>query len=120
MSEQIANSLCELIGATPLVRLGRFGAGLIRFWAGCVKLLAVGFIFAYFWSAATAIYLLLRRDVDATELDEVFLDEDASEEAYGLPPLKTDEAGAPVAADDVPEIEPDDTDESQTEPKPDT
>lgn len=28
MSEQIANSLCDLIGATPLVRLGRFGAGL--------------------------------------------------------------------------------------------
>ena len=43
----------------------------------------------------------LRRDVDATELDEVFLDEDEGEPPYGLPPLTTDEAGAP-AADDEP------------------
>jgi cysteine synthase A len=28
MTEQIADSLCDLIGATPLVRLGRFGKGL--------------------------------------------------------------------------------------------
>ena len=28
MNEQIADSLCELIGGTPLVRLGRFGKGL--------------------------------------------------------------------------------------------
>ena len=28
MTEQIADSLCDLIGATPLVRLGRFGEGL--------------------------------------------------------------------------------------------
>ena len=59
---------------------------------------------------STAIYFLLRRDVDATEMDEVFLDQDESEEAYGLPPLKTDDAGAPTVDDEVPEIEPDDAD----------
>jgi len=78
-------------------------------WVGCVKLLAVGFIYGYFWTASTAIYFLLRRDVDATEMDEVFLEEDASEPSYGLPPLKTDEAGAPAVNEDVPEVEPDES-----------
>jgi hypothetical protein len=77
--------------------VGSVGAELIRFWAGCVKLLAVGYLFSYFWTAAVAIYFLLRRDVDATEMDEVFLDADASEEAFGLGKVTTDEAGAPVA-----------------------
>jgi len=101
-------------GAGPenvaLIREGGLGwAGQIIdvCWVGCVKLLAVGFIYGYFWTASTAIYFLLRRDVDATEMDEVFLDEDASEPSYGLPPLKTDEAGAPVVDEDVPEVEPD-------------
>ena len=53
---------------------------MIRFWAGCVKLLAVGYLFSYFWTASTAIYFLLRHDVDATEMDEVFLDADATEQ----------------------------------------
>ena len=73
----------------------------IHFWAGCVKLLAVGYLFSYFWTAAAAIYFLLRRDVDATEMDEVFLDADADEERFGLPTIATDEAGAPAATDDV-------------------
>jgi len=82
------------------------GVVVLGFWTGCVKLLAVGFLYGFFFTAATAIYLLLRRDVDDTELDEVYLDEDQSEEEYGLPPLVTDTAGAPLATDDVPEVEP--------------
>ena len=101
-------------GSESLGSVGGFAAGVIRFWTGCVKLLAVGYIFGYFWTASTGIYFLLRRDVDATEMDEVFLDEDASEPGYGLPPLTTDETGAPVAADDIPEVEPDENDD----PKP--
>ncbi len=81
--------------------VGYAGAVLVRFFAGCVKLLAVGYLFSYFWTAAVAIYFLLRRDVDATETDEVFLDADASEQTFGLPTVATDEAGAPVAEDDV-------------------
>jgi hypothetical protein len=70
------------------------GAKVIRFWVDCVKLVAVGFVFSYFWTATCAIYFLLRRNVDATEMDEVFLEEE--EPSYGLPPLKLDSAGAPV------------------------
>ncbi len=74
--------------------VGRFGAGMIRFWAGCVKMLAVGYCFSYFWTASTAVYFLLRRDVDATEMDEVFLDADAAEQ----------EPAAPSAADNGPVV----------------
>lgn len=81
--------------------VGAFGSGLILFWCGCVKMLAVGFLYSYFWTASTCIYLLLRYDAEATELDEVFLEEEEDEATYGLPPLETDEAGAPVVADDT-------------------
>ncbi len=60
-----------------------------------MKLLALGYAFSYFGVASTAIYYLLRRDVDARETDEVFLDADASEEKFGLPMLQKDAAGAP-------------------------
>ena len=59
---------------------------MIRFWAGCVKMLAVGYMFSYFWTASAAVYFQLRRDVDATETDEVFLDADAAEEEPPPPP----------------------------------
>ncbi|MBN2475892.1 MAG: hypothetical protein JXB62_14870 [Pirellulales bacterium] len=108
-----------LEGSDSLGPVGGVGAALIRLCAGCVKLLAVGYVYGYFWTASTAIYLLLRRDVDATEMDEVFLDEDASEESYGLPPLGTDEAGAPIANDDIPEVEPEDDPEDDPEPSED-
>ena len=92
-----------ILGGEGLSGAGWLGAGLIRFFAGCVKLLAVGYLFSYFWTAAAAIYFLLRRDVDATEMDEVFLDADADEQASGLPTVTTDPAGRPVAADDAAE-----------------
>jgi hypothetical protein len=86
--------LGSIASGAGLTGMAAVGAGLIHFWAGCVKLLATGFVFSYFWTAAAAIYFLLRRQVDATEMDEVFLEE--QEQSYGLPPLKTDSAGAPM------------------------
>jgi len=94
-------------GSDSLAGTGFAGAVLVRFFAGCVKLLAVGYLFSYFWTAAVAVYFLLRRDVDATETDEVFLDADASEQTFGLPPVTTDKAGAPVAEDELPATEAD-------------
>ncbi len=82
-----------------LQSVGVTGARLIGFWCQCVKVLAAGYLFSYFWTATTAIYFLLRRDVDATETDEIALEEDEDDQSYGLPPLKTDEFGAPVVAD---------------------
>lgn len=74
-----------------------FGSWLIGLWNRVVTLIANGFIYSYFWVAATAIYLLLRFHVDATELDEVYLPDET--DPHGLPPLTTDEAGVPQAAD---------------------
>jgi hypothetical protein len=71
------------------------GAWMIHFWTGLAKLFAVGFGFSFFWNAYSAIYLLLRRDVDATEMDEVSLDADEGEAKFGLPKIVLDDAGAP-------------------------
>lgn len=97
-------------GGEELGVLGGFGGLLIRFWVECVKLIAVGYLFSYFWTASTGIYFLLRRDVDATEMDEVFLDENEVDATYGLPALKTDEQGAPTV-DEPGEEQPDQDDE---------
>lgn len=86
-------------GSEDLGPLGMVGAWLMRFWGQCVKVFAVGFLYSFFWTAATVMYFLLRRDVDAVELDEVYLDEDAEQPVRGLPPLKTDSVGAPVIDD---------------------
>ena len=77
------------------------GGGLIPFWCGCVKLLAVGFLYSYFWTASTAIYLLLRHDNDNKEMDEIFLDDNEDEPPRASPPLTADEDGAPLGADEV-------------------
>jgi hypothetical protein len=79
--------------------LARGAAWLIAFWGGCVKLLAIGYAFSYFGIASTAIYYLLRRDCDARETDEVFLDADTSEQKFGLPKLEKDAEGAPEIAE---------------------
>ncbi len=69
----------------------------IGFWVDVVKTVAVGFLFSYFWSAATYIYFLLRQSVDATEMDEVAVEEEP--ESYGLPPIANEPGGTPQVAE---------------------
>lgn len=76
-----------------------WGPKLFWFWDGVIDAIVLGFAFAFFWSASTAIYLLLRHDVDGTELDETHLEDDGG--PHGLPTLATDAAGVKV----VPESE---------------
>src|SRR5262249_52868157 len=47
-----------------------------------IFLLVIGFSYCYFWSASTVIYLLMRRKVDDTELDEIYLEEEEPEDTY--------------------------------------
>ena len=86
--------------------VGEAGSMLVRFWVSCVMMLALAYWCSYFWTASQAIYFLLRRHVDATELDEVYVPEE--EEPYGLPPLRHDEAGVTTVADvpGTPGVEP--------------
>ncbi|MCI0464717.1 MAG: hypothetical protein L0Z62_47950 [Gemmataceae bacterium] len=73
----------------------RIGAFLVAFWIYVLFLMVVGFAYSYFWTASTLIYLLMRRSVDETEMDEVHLDEEEFEEP---PPRTTTSAPAQAAA----------------------
>ena len=69
---------------------------LFAFWNQLLQLIPFAVAASYFWTAMTQIYLLLRRDEDGAELDEIFLP--AQDQEFGLPPLKTDAAGVPTVA----------------------
>lgn len=90
--------LAAIEGPDSMGRIADTGAAIIVFWTNCVRTLAFGFIFSYFWSASTVIYFLLRREVDATELDEIFMPDE--HDGHGLPPLKTGPDGMPTPVDD--------------------
>ena len=78
----------------------RWAASILGFWDSCIALLVAGYVFSYFWTAIARIYLLLRLQVDGTEMDEIAFDEQAESEAtYSLPPLVTDESGVPRVVD---------------------
>lgn len=62
-----------------------WGAGLVCFWLTLLFLMMVGFSYSFFWSAATVIYLLMRRKVDEAELDEVFVEEEEPEAPLAPP-----------------------------------
>lgn len=86
-----AQNIFEAAGAGETASAG---AAMVSFWTSCVYLAIFSYGHSFLWTAASGIYLLLRRDTDATPLDEVQLDE--SEDPYGLPPLKHDSAGVPI------------------------
>lgn len=49
------------------------GSGTHAAWLTATYLLAYGWVYSYFWTAATIIYLLLRHDVDGTDWHDVVL-----------------------------------------------
>jgi hypothetical protein len=63
----------------------KLGAWMVAIWLYLLFLMIVGFGYSYFWTASTIIYLLMRRKVDDTEMDEVYVEEDEPEEAYSMP-----------------------------------
>jgi hypothetical protein len=74
------------------------GVSLIRLFEGVVRIIALAFSFSYFFCASTAIYLVLRREVDKTDFDEVFVEDDQPH--HSLPPLESDDESSPgVVAD---------------------
>jgi hypothetical protein len=90
-----------------------FGAKLMAFFNTIVRSLLTAFQYSYLWAAGVGIYLLLRRDADQTELDDVFLDEESAT-PYGVPVLPPDEAGVPgVDEDEAAEDRDDDDSDGQ-------
>lgn len=51
----------------------------VGIWTHLLFMGIVGFAYSYFWSSSTIIYFLLRREVDDTDIEEVFLDEEEEE-----------------------------------------
>jgi hypothetical protein len=72
------------------------GAFLVSLWVYLTAGMVGAFLISFYFSANTIIYFLMRREVDATELDDVYLEQ--SEEDFGdtAPPVtKAPDAGAP-------------------------
>ena len=65
------------IGAAGPAMAAPWGARAIALWMQGLEAILSSFGWGYFWAIATAGYLLLRRDVDGTECDEVVLEEPA-------------------------------------------
>lgn len=80
------------------------GQSMIRGWSWLARSVAAAFIYGLFWCMASAIYLLLRKDVDDTEMDEISVVN--QQRTYELPPLKTDENGIPQVQTPTPAAEP--------------
>ena len=64
-------------------------------------LLVVGFGYSYFWTASTIIYLLMRRKVDDTEMDEIHLEEEP-EQPWTPPAPAAPPAGEPAKGNATP------------------
>ncbi|MGL6096115.1 MAG: hypothetical protein ACRC7O_10005 [Fimbriiglobus sp.] len=71
------------------------GAGMVSFWLTLVFLMMLGFSYSYFWSASTAIYLLMRNKVDETEIDELYIEEPLPETPLTPPAAPTTPTSAP-------------------------
>lgn len=80
----------------------RGGVILIGLGVALIRAMASAFAYSYFWCVAAAIYLLLRSDVDNTEMDDIHLDDEGP--SYGLPSLTKDAAGVPGV--DEPSVDP--------------
>ena len=77
--------------------LGREGADawggfLIAIWVGLAVVLSYAFLICLYYSASTVAYTLLRREVDATDLEEVYVEETEEE----TPPATPSPAPAPA------------------------
>jgi hypothetical protein len=71
-------------------------AAIISFWVHLVIGLVGAYVISYFFSVNTIIYYLMRREVDATELEDVYVEE--SEDEFG----ETTVASTTVAAAMIP------------------
>ena len=77
-----------------------WAAFVVSVWLYILFLLVLGFSYSYFWTAGTIIYLLMRRKVDDTELDEIHLEEEP--EQTWTPPATTPPAAEPPKSNAVP------------------
>jgi hypothetical protein len=73
------DNLLQAVPAFGLHGAEAAGAFLIRIWLVIVVLLLCGFLVSLYLSGSTIIYFLLRQKVDATDLEEVYQEEELEE-----------------------------------------
>jgi len=61
-------------------------AGVVSLWVILLFLLMLGFSYSYFWTASSMIYLLMRKKVDETEIDEIYTEDEDLDTATIAPP----------------------------------
>lgn len=71
----VAGPLAYHVNHDNLKSADSFAAGLISFWVYLVIGLLGAYAISFYFSANTIIYYLMRREVDATELDDVYAEE---------------------------------------------
>jgi hypothetical protein len=81
-----ANGALDPDYLAKLTLYNKIGAGMVAIWLYLGFMLIVGFAYSFFWCASTIIYLLMRRRVDDTEMDEVYLEDEETEEPYPTSP----------------------------------
>ena len=86
------------INSASMSTFENIGAILMAVWIYLVIGLVMAFLISYFISASTVIYFLLRRHVDATDLDDVFVEETEDEPLQLLD--ETEPEATPEAADE--------------------
>ena len=79
------------------------GAFLFGIWTFLIAALVAGYLISYFFSSTTVIYCLLRRKVDATDLDDVYVEE---EEEWPMTPTGEEEAAPEQPAGEQPGEQP--------------
>lgn len=85
-------------GERSLSHVSWFGQLCIKVWIYSVWGLVAACIVGYFYSASSVIYVLLRKEVDLTDIEDVYLEDGKGEEGSGTssadsPTDGTDEAG---------------------------
>ncbi|OPX25115.1 MAG: hypothetical protein B1H04_00700 [Planctomycetales bacterium 4484_123] len=79
--------------AEAMTRSEYWASWVLAGWVYLVAAVVLAFLVTFFLSAATNIYFLLRQKVDATDLDDVYVEEEAEEQ---VPPDQAEQA--PVSA----------------------
>jgi hypothetical protein len=74
------------------------GAVLVGLWTFLIAAMVAAYLLSYIASATTVIYYLLRREVDSTDLDDVYVEE-ADEQEFPAPQAVPAEAGESAEAD---------------------
>lgn len=94
----------------------KFAAGVISVWTFLVASLAAAYLLSFFASASTMIYYLLRKGVDATDLDDVYVEESEGEE---LPPAATEQTGeqADTTTEEASETPSEESSQPEAEPE---